>query len=248
MRAPRGRWASCATAAVVVSVVVGGAALAASAPRSIAEQPANRILAHSLTAAKRQHSVHVVEVEHAGRSVLTQTDNSNERSGEQVLVFSTHAQVDIRLRRAVLYIKANAKGITLVYGKADPKYANVWIAVPSSNGVYRTLAQGIEFPSLLAEMPPSGRLTKSKVETVAGHRVIAIVGKPNQVAQKVSGRESYEVSTRSPFLPPQITGRLTGNGHLATLTIRFSDWGRNFVIATPAPSIAISSTDLLHHA
>lgn len=243
IRAPRRLLASCTLAALVLGA--GGAALAARAPRSIEGESATRILARSLTDARQRHSVHVAEVEHAGASVLVQTDNSDERSGEQLLAFSTGAHVDIRLFPSVLYIKANAKGISLVYGKSDPKYANKWISVASSSTAYKTLAAGIDFPSLLAEMPPSGSLTKSGVETVAGHRVIAIHGKPNQVAEKVQGTETFDVSTRAPYLPPRITGRLTGNGHSATLTISFSDWGRNFTIAAPSSSIPITSTNLL---
>jgi hypothetical protein len=244
MRAPQRFLASCAVTALLCGV--GGVALAASGPRSIDRESANHILSRSVIDAHQQHSVHVVEVEHASRSVLTQTDNSNERSGEQLLVFSTGGHVDIRLFRAVLYIKANAKGIVLVYGKRDPRYANVWISVPRSLAAFKTLSVGIAFPTLIAEMPPSGRLSRSKVETVARHRVIAIEGRPNQVEQKVKGTETYDVSTRPPFLPPRITGRLSGNGHVATLTIRFSDWGRDFHIVTPSPWISITRTDLLH--
>jgi hypothetical protein len=243
MRIPRRFLTICAVAALLCGV--GDVALAATGPRSIDRDSANHILARSVTAARQQHSVHVVEVEHAGKSVLTQTDNSNERSGEQLLVFSTGGHVDIRLFRRVLYIKANAKGIQLVYGKRDPTYANKWISVRSSVSAYKTLAEGIAFPTLIAEMPPSGRLSKSRVETIARHRVIAIEGRPNQVEQKVEGTETFDVSTRPPYLPPRITGRLTGNGHSATLTIDFSDWGRNFAIVGPTPSIAITRTNLL---
>lgn len=243
MRAPRRLLASCTVAALLVGA--GGVALAAAAPRSIDGESANHILARSMADARQQHSVHVAEVEHAGTSVLTQTDNSNERSGEQLLVFSTGAHVDIRLFPPTLYIKANAKGIRLVYGKSDPTYSNKWISIARSSSAYKTLAQGIDFPSLLAEMPPSGKLSKSKVETVARHRVIEISGKPNQVAQKVTGTETFDVQASPPYLPPRITGHLTGNGHSATLTIGFSDWGRNFVIAAPARSIKITSTNLL---
>ncbi|HEV3328177.1 MAG TPA: hypothetical protein VGZ33_02170 [Acidimicrobiales bacterium] len=244
IRAPRTLLASITFAALLGGL--GSAALAAAVPRSLDSGSASHILARSLADARQQHSVHVVEVEHAGKSVLTQTDNSNERSGEQQLVFSTGAQVDIRLFRTTLFIKANAKGIVLVYGKTDPTYSNKWISVASSNAAYKTLANGIDFTSLIAEMPPSGKLTKSRIETVAGHRVIAIHGRPNQVAQKVDGSETFDVSTSPPYLPPRITGRLSGNGHSATLTISFSDWSRNFVIATPSPSIEITSTNLLH--
>ncbi len=245
IRAPRRLLASCLVTALVTGA--GGAALAAAAPRSIDGESASHLLARSLGDARHQHSVHVDEVEHAGTSVLVQTDNSNERSGEQVLAFSTGAHVDIRLFPTTLYIKANAKGIELVYGKRDPAYANKWVSVPSSIAAYTTLAQGIDFRTLLAEMPPSGALRRSGVETVAGHQVIAIRGKPNQVAEKVAGTETYEVSTRPPYLPPRITGHLSGNGHSATLTISFSDWGRRFAIVTPTPSIAIASTNLLPH-
>ena len=121
-------------------------AIAATPPRSIESETANQILARSLASARARHSVHAVEVEHTGGLVITQADNSNERSGEQLLNLSSHASVDIRLFRSVLYIKANEKGIELVYGKRDPTYANKWVSVASSLGAYRTLASGDRLP------------------------------------------------------------------------------------------------------
>jgi hypothetical protein len=235
--------ATCAVAALACGPA--GTAVATTSPRSIANEPARTILARSLTSARAKQSVHAVEVEHAGGQVLTQSDNSNERSGEQLLNFSSGASVDIRLFPTTLFIKANAKGIVLVYGKRDPKYANTWVAVRSSLGAYRTLATGIAFRSLLAEMPPTGTLTKSGVETVAGHRVVAITGKPNQVAQHVGGSETFDVSVAAPYLPTRVDGRLSGNHRTALLTIRFSDWGRNFSISVPRRPLPITRTDLL---
>lgn len=237
--------AACALAAFACGAVGADAAIAASPPRSIESETAHQILSQSLASARARHSVHAVEVEHTGALVITQADNSNERSGEQLLNLSSHASVDIRLFRSVLYIKANEKGIELVYGKRDPKYANKWVSVASSLGAYRTLASGIAFPSLLAEMPPTGALVKSTARTVAGHRVIVITGKPNQVAQQVGGSESFDVAVAAPHLPPRISARLTGKHRTATLVIAFSDWGHNFTILVPRPSISITKTNLL---
>lgn len=230
---------------VVAAATATGSVAAATPTASIAGEPPNQILARSLAGARAEHSVHVVEVEHVGAQVLTQTDNSDERSGEQILAFSTGAHVDIRRLRTILYIKANALGIETVYGKQDATYANKWISVPSSNSAFTTLAMGIDFPSLLSEMPPTGRLSKSRVETIAGHRVIVVSGRPNQVAEKVSGTETFDVSVHAPYLPPRLTGRLTEKKHTATLTIGFGDWGHNFVVHAPATSTKISDTNLL---
>lgn len=245
-RAPRTIVAACALVAVACGAVGADAAVAVTPPRSIVSEPANQILARSLASARARHSVHAVEVEHTGGLVLTQADNSNERTGEQLLNLSSHASVDIRLFQRVLYIKANEKGIELVYGKHDPKYANRWVSVASSLVAYRSLATGIAFPSLLAEMPPTGALTKSTVRTVSGHRVIVITGKPNQVAQHVSGSEAFDVAVAAPHLSPRISARLVGkHRRTATLVISFSDWGHNFRIVVPPSSIAITKTNLL---
>src|SRR5271169_3453294 len=137
---------------LVASITAVGLAAAAAQPisHSITGATANQILAASLRAARVQHSVHAVEIEHIGHLVVIQRDDSNERSGLQQLVFSSGATVDIRLFRAVLYIKANAKGIQLVYSKRDDKYADVWVSVPKSSGAFAKLAEGIDFPALLA--------------------------------------------------------------------------------------------------
>ncbi|HEV3211888.1 MAG TPA: hypothetical protein VGZ03_00690 [Acidimicrobiales bacterium] len=239
----RGLVTWCVVALVTSSGVAASAAGAP--PRSIVAASPNRILAASMAAARGQHSVHATEVEHIGRQVVVQRDDSNERSGLQQLVLSTGATVDIRLFPTVLYLKANAKGIRLVFHVRDDKVVNRWVMVRRSNGAYKTLAAGIDFPSLLAQMPPSGRLAKSKVTVVGRHRVIAISGRPNQVAQHVDGTESFDVSTKAPFLPPRISGHLTSNRRSATLVITFSLWGRNFVIQPPHRAIPISKTSLL---
>jgi len=235
--------ASCLVAAVATAVVA--AAGAAPAPRSIDAATPGQILARSMADARAQHSVHAVEVERVGALTVIQRDFSDERSGLQELFFSTGATVDIRLFRAVLYLKANSKGIQLVFSKRDNAYANKWLSVRRSNGAFPKLAEGIDFRSLLAEMPPTGPLAKSTLEVVARHRVIAISGNPNQVAQHVLGTESFDVSMRPPYLPPRISGHLRGNHRSANLVITFSNWGHNFVIEAPKRATPVSSTNLL---
>ena len=246
MRTPRRRsLASIAVALVAGAIGIAGVAAAVPPSRSIAAASANRILARSMAAARAQHSVHAREVEHVGTELLIQWDNSNERSGEQVLSLSSGAVVDIRLFPRVLYVKANAKGIKVLYGKYDRKYANKWVSVRRAISVYRTLAEGIAFPSLLSQMPPSGPLAKSTVETIGRNRVIAISGRPNQVAQKVGGIEWFEVAAAAPHLPPRIVGHLRASHQTARIVITFSNWGHNFKIAAPSESVKITSTNLL---
>ena len=246
MRTPRRRYlGSIAVAIVAAGLGVVGIAAGAPPSRSIVAASPNRILARSMAAARAEHSVHALEIEHVGRVILTQWDNSNERSGEQLLSLSSGAVVDIRLFPRVLYVKANAMGIKVLYGKNDRKYANKWVSVRRSVSVYRTLAVGIAFPSLLSQMPPSGPLTKSQVETIGRHRVIAISGRPNQVAQEVGGIEWFEVAAAAPHLPPRIVGHLRGSHETARVVITFSSWGRNFRIEAPSSSVKITSTNLL---
>lgn len=234
-----------ASCLVIAVATVAAVAAAAPAPRSIDAATPSQILARSMADARAQHSVHAVEVERVGTLTVIQRDFSDERSGLQELVFSTGATVDIRLFREVLYLKANGKGIQLVFSKRDNAYANRWLSVRRSNGAFPKLAEGIDFPSLLAEMPPTGPLAKSTVEVVARHRVIAISGNPNQVAQRVLGTESFDVSMRAPYLPPRISGHLRGNHRSANLVIALSSWGHNFVIEAPKRATPISSTNLL---
>ena len=244
MREKTARLAVAGLWATAVLIATVGVASASSGRTPILSMTPSQILATSLAAARSQKSATATEIQHEGGTKATQKADSFQQGGEQVLGSSTGAAADIRLLKGVVYLKDNAQGIKMMFGVSDAKWANKWIKVTSKSSAFAPLSSGITFPSLLSQLPPTGKLTKSKVESVGGHQVIAISGKPNQASGPVSGTEIFYVSTVAPYLPIEMTGNVTAQGHKLTLTISMSNWKRTFSIATPNSSTPINKTNL----
>ena len=143
-----------------------------------------------------------------------------------------------------LYIRESATLISLQFGRSDPQWANRWVYIPSSSADYHSLATGLVFSSMISQVPPAPPLRATAVETLDGHKVVAVIGTANAELGLTKGVETLFVSATSPFLPVQLRASGRTQGVPTTLVVTFSHWGQRYRFATPSGATPLASTTL----
>jgi hypothetical protein len=80
-----------------------------------------------------------------------------------------------------------------------------------------------------------------KVQTVAGHKVLPIIGTQSSLAKGASGSVALLVSTKAPYLP--VGGSLViakGTQRLNEIAV-FTNWGAKVSLTAPSGTTAFSS-------
>jgi len=212
-------------------------------PTSIANLSAIQIATLSLASAKAEGTCTNVSNGAAVGFTFGSTTNSGVTQGEQFLHFNKSTG-EALLIKGIAYVKLSTTVINLQFGKPYPQYANKWIAIPSSDKNYAAITTGLLFSTMLTQVRPSGTLTRSKVVTLNGVKVIAISGTANAELGLTGGKQTMFVEAASPYLPVALDAAGRSQGVPTNLTVTFSNWGRNFEYSVPAHAVAISSTTL----
>ncbi len=164
-------------------------------------------------------------------------------AGEQLISYDG-AQIDLREVEGSIYIYANAAGVKLQFGEADPTWAHRWIVVTPSDAKYKDFAAGILLDSTLSEVPPA-KLSKKVAHHIAnGASTIALSGTPNALIGLNAGKETLYLATSSPHLPTEVVVTDKPSSEVRKLTIAFSHWGTVVKVSTPAGATPLAKTTL----
>jgi len=210
-----------------------------------AGQSGRQIVAEALVAARAMGSVtssSSTTIAGQNYSLVTQ---ANLASGQQTLRVGT-AKTVVRVIGSTLYINDNGSdtAIEAQFGVSDPKYANRWIEIPSTNSYFAHFNAFVLLSSLLSEVVPGGSLKTTKVQMVGKSSVVGVTGKPNIHLGLASGSETLYVSTLAPHVPVELVASDVVQGLRETFVITFTNWGKKFAVIKPVTSIAIAATDL----
>jgi hypothetical protein len=160
-------------------------------------------------------------------------------AGEQLISYDG-AQIDLREVANRIYVYANAAGVKLQFGEADPTWANRWIFVTPSDAKFKEFSAGILLDSTLSELPP----VKLAKKSVKDDGAIEISGKPNATIGLSAGKEMLYLSTTSPNLPAKLVVTDKPPSEVSKLTITFSHWGRAVAVSTPLGATPLNKTTL----
>ncbi len=227
---------------VVATITVSGAATATPTART-SDLSASQLVALSLASARG--AGWCTNVSHG--SAVGYTFGATTQSGPDVARQSIHLNTavgDALLVRGHLYIKESARLLAAQFAAADARWANRWIAVPSTSPVFTSVASGMLFTSMLRQVRPAGTLRRSPVGHLHGVAVIAVSGAANSQLGLSRGVETLFVSATAPFLPVELLAGGRSQGVPTSLTVDFSQWGHHFSVAAPASATALSSTTL----
>ena len=217
-------------------------ASAGTAP-SLASLSAGQIVNLSLAGAHIQGTcTSVAQIRAAGLNYTTST-NSGVTVAQQVVSVNHNTEPAV-LVGGVAYAKWSAAMIQLQFGTSLPQYANRWIAVAPSNKHFASIATGMLFSSMIAQVRPAGVVKKAGITTVRGIKSLAITGAANSRMGLTGGTETLFVEDAAPYLPVELLAAGRSQGVPTTLVVTFSHWGRHFNYLAPAAALPISSTTL----
>ena len=232
---------------VVAVTPLGGAGASSSSrtalPASIVGLSARQIAAISLASARAQGTCTNVShgaavglsfgaTTHSGANVAEQAIHFNKASGTALLVAGT------------AYVRLSANLITLEFGRSAPQLANRWIAIARSDKAFESVTTGMLFSSMLSQVLPAGKLTKSKVVTLDGVKVIAVSGSANAQLGLSAAKQTLFVAAHAPYLPVALDAAGRSQGIPTTLTVTFSHWGESLHYSAPPSALPLSSTPL----
>ena len=218
-------------------------ASALSVPTSITNLSASQIATLSLASAKAKGTCTNVSSGAAVGFSFGSTTNSGATQAEQLLRFNKSTG-EALLIKGVAYVKLSATVLNLEFGKPFPQYANKWIALTAASKDYSAITTGLLFSSMITQVRPGGTLTKSKVVTLNGVKVIAIAGTSNTELGLSAGKQTMFVAAAAPYLPVALDAAGRSQGVPTNLTVTFSNWGKSFSYAVPTHVVPISSTTL----
>ena len=235
------------TALGVVFAPLGAASATTSArttsPASIAGLSARQIATLSLANARAAGSCTNIShgaavglsfsaTTHSGAHVAQQTIDFNKSHGTALLIGAT------------AYVRMSAELISLEFGRTAPQLANKWISIARTDKAFAGVTTGMLFSSMIAQVLPSGTLSKSKVVTLDGVKVIALNGGANARLGLSSAKQTLFVAATAPYLPVALDAAGRSQGVPTTLTVTFSHWGESVHYRAPASSLPWGSTTL----
>ena len=168
---------------------------------------------------------------------------SGSTSAQETVTYNAYSG-HVRLVKGIAYLRDDAAVMQLQFGKTDSRYVNKWIAIPRTSSFYENAVTGLLFSSMITEVRPAGALTKTKVTTLHGTKVIGLEGVANHEMGLTKGVETLFVSLRAPYLPVELKASGRTQGVATTLTVTFSKWGTKFHVVAPHPSVLLSKTTL----
>jgi hypothetical protein len=190
--------------------------------------------------ALREGWFHAEENTTEGEASSTISQDSGLSSGHQS-VTQSGGHLEVIIVGTALYVKADAAGMTEALGVTSAeaaRYANVWISVPPSDGLYASAAEGVTVFSALNEVALSGPISVGAPTEVNGIEVVGLHGEGPGPNGGGTVPETIFVSTGADPLPVEVNETASDG---STLKATFSQWGVPVAIAPPSGSIPIGS-------
>lgn len=243
-RPRRARLTTVLVAATSLVLCLGPVARAgAASPTPFSSQSAHQIMSTALGAALTLSSCTSSTTTKVSGQAYSSVTNSALTTGQQTLVIG-NAWTVVRVVNGVVYIKENVTAMQEQFGVSDPKAVNRWISIPRTDSNFARFNTYILLPSMLSELTPAGTLKTTSTSTVDHQLVVGVTGKPNNHLGLASGTETLYVEVAAPHVPVEMVASDVVQGQRETFIINYTNWGKNFHIVEPSPTLAISTTKL----
>ncbi len=199
----------------------------------LSHMSAQDIVTRAISAGTSAGSVHIDAHLRSGKRDEHFVGDAAPTSGRRMISGPTDQKTTELQVGTTAYFQANASALssTLGFGSSvAQQIADKWVSIPQGEPNYSGLTNGLTLPSLLAELPQSGPLGKTKLSTVEGQEVIGVTG-------TFSGaQETLYISATGSPIPVEI--RSSGKG--VTQVVTFSKWGTPVTITAPTNAIQLT--------
>jgi len=230
-------------ASFAVLVVLGASGPALASSSSPNSKSAARIVAEARTAMIRAGAVSAqgqgtTTLPGVGRVTIEETDYSDATSGSQIVTMTSTTGGTATLPSAttldvagVVSVNANAPFWTATVGMgavtAD-QVAGRWVLIPHSSPAYVPASADLTMSSLTRDMFHASSYHQGRIQTVDGHRVIA-VSYTNTGSD--SGPATCFVAVGAPHLPVLVT--------IGGLSLHLGSWGKLRALTVPAGAVPL---------
>jgi hypothetical protein len=203
-----------------------------------------QILKAATTAATKAGSTHYVLSAVEGTSSQTISGDASQTEGQQ-LVAQGSQHIQVVYVGGVAYVQGNAAGLTSAMGFAAAvatSYANKWIAVHSTDSLFKSIVSAVTLAGTLAQLDPTGTLTVTAPTTVAGRQAVGVKGGlPGTPQSGVTGSTTLFVAASDPTVPLKFSGTAAqGTQHVVDKGT-FTNWGKALKLSAPAGAVPYSS-------
>jgi hypothetical protein len=211
---------------------------------SLKGKTAAQILTASSDAAKEAGSAHYVLSAVEGSSSQTISGDASQTEGQQSVTQGTQ-HIQVIYVGGVAYVQGNEAGLSSALGFSSTvatNYANKWIAVHSTDSLFKSIVAAVTLAGTLAQLNPTGTLSVTAPSTLAGRQVVGVKGGLPGTPQKgVTGRTTLFVATSDPTVPLEFSGTADQGTQHVTDKGTFSNWGKPLQLTAPTPSVPFSS-------
>ncbi len=203
-----------------------------------------QILKASAAAAKKAGTTHYVLSAVEGTSSQTISGDASLTEGQQSVVQGAQ-HIQVVYVGGVAYVQGNASGLSSAMGFASTvatNYANKWIAVHSTDSLFKSIVSAVTLAGTLAQLNPTGTLTVTEPTTVAGLQAVGVKGGlPGTPQSGVTGSTTLFVAASDPTVPLKFSGTAAQGSQHVTDKGTFSDWGKPLHLTAPTGAVAFSS-------
>src|ERR1035437_5958227 len=227
----------------VLGLVPAVSSASATTPVSLTGLTAKQILNISLKAAVAKKSATTVGTTSVLGISVREVTTSGPRSGYGNESINGH-KGSIIYTGGVVYTKFDAFLIKFNYGVTDTAVDNKWISVTKASKFYRSLAQGITYPSVLQQLTPAGTLSALAPTTINGVSAIGIVGKVSATFGLPKGTQTRYVSATAPSPPLTHEVRASERGVSVDIVITPKNWGVAVSVSPPKVFTPVAKTKL----
>jgi hypothetical protein len=211
---------------------------------SLSGKTAAEILTAATASAKKTGSAHYVLTAVEGSSSQTISGDASETQGQQTVVQGAQ-KIEVIYTGGVAYVRGNSGGLTSAMGftaAVAATYANKWIAVHSTDSLFKSIVSAVTLAGTLAQLNPTGDLTLTAPTTVAGRKAIGVKGGlPGTPQSGVTGTTTLFVAATDPTVPLKFSGTAAEGTEHVVDTGTFTNWGKPLQLVVPAGAVAYSS-------
>jgi hypothetical protein len=227
-------------ATVAIAFAAGcGSSAAGSGSNGVESKSASQIVAAAVAATEHQSSFHFVETAGSSQSSVKIVGDVGSSGGEQHITVAEGKQsghITVVLAKGTAYFTGDVFGLEGFTGltKANATgIAGKWIAVPSTNASFSSIAASLAVKTAAGQLVKlTGTLTRGKVSTELGHKAVSV-----KAAQKTTAGTlalTMYVATTGDALPIRVEGITQATGSVArTIAATFTDWGEMVDASAP---------------
>ena len=211
---------------------------------SLAGKTPAQILTLATASAKTSGSAHYVLRAVEGTSSQTISGDASASEGQQQVVQGSQ-HIQVIYVGGVAYVQGDSEGLTSAMGLTSTvanSYANKWIAVHSTDSLFKSIVSAVTLAGTLAQLNPTGKLSLTAPTTVAGRAAVGVKGGlPGTPQSGVTGNTTLYVAATAPTVPLKFSGTAKQRGQSVKDSGTFSNWGKALTLTAPTGSVAFSS-------